>query len=151
MLNEDLIDPKDLKIAKLKLAIENFKKYDKERKAYYSKSLIELGQLKDYVEELEATIPEGSRKELRRLNQSIASYKQHCEHLETIIEAYKNKEQLEPELIQLQFYKESYLNIKEVLKKCQENNLKRFQQLKKEIKRLQAQRDQLLYRIGQNE
>ena len=54
MLNEDLfVDEKDKKIARLKHVIESFKKYDSNRKEYYSKALIELGQLKEYVAELE--------------------------------------------------------------------------------------------------
>lgn len=52
MLNEDLLDDKDIIIARLKLAIEKFKEYDIERKKYYSNALIELGKLKDEVEEL---------------------------------------------------------------------------------------------------
>lgn len=41
-------------ILKLKLAIQHFKKYDNERKEYYKQAMIELGQLRSYVEELEA-------------------------------------------------------------------------------------------------
>lgn len=52
MLNEDLLDPKDKEIYKLKVAIEKFKEYDKKRKEYYSNALIELGQLKDEIDEL---------------------------------------------------------------------------------------------------
>ena len=52
MLNENLLDNKDIIIAKLKLTIEKFKEYDIERKKYYSNALIELGKLKDEVEEL---------------------------------------------------------------------------------------------------
>ena len=55
MLNEDFFDEKDRKIARLEQTIEHFKKYDSERKKYYSKALIELGQLKEYVAELEDT------------------------------------------------------------------------------------------------
>lgn len=54
MLNEDLfVDEKDKKIARLENVIASFKKYDSDRKKYYSKALIELGQLKEYVAELE--------------------------------------------------------------------------------------------------
>ena len=54
MLNEDFfVDEKDKKIARLKEVIEHFKKYDSDRKKYYAKSLIELGQLKEYIAELE--------------------------------------------------------------------------------------------------
>ena len=53
MLNEDLFDPKDLEIAKLKYAIKKFKEYDKERKEYYANLEQEVGALKAYIEELE--------------------------------------------------------------------------------------------------
>lgn len=53
MLNEIFFDEKDREIIKLKKVIEYFKKYDSDRKEYYAKSLIELGQLKEYIAELE--------------------------------------------------------------------------------------------------
>ena len=53
MLNEDLFDPKDLEIAKLKQAIKRFKKYDKERKKYYANLEQEISMLKTYIQELE--------------------------------------------------------------------------------------------------
>lgn len=53
MLNEDLFDPKDLEIAKLKQAIKRFKKYDKERKKYYTNLEQEISMLKTYIQELE--------------------------------------------------------------------------------------------------
>lgn len=55
MLNKDLINPKDLKIAKLRKAIKDFQEYDAERKLYYSEALQKLGELQSYVEELEDT------------------------------------------------------------------------------------------------
>lgn len=51
MLNEILMDNPE--VNKLKIIIADFKKYDKERKEYYANVLVELGQLKSYVEELE--------------------------------------------------------------------------------------------------
>lgn len=51
MLNETLMDNPE--VNRLKFVISKFKEYDKERKAYYANALIELGQLKSYVEELE--------------------------------------------------------------------------------------------------
>lgn len=51
MLNENLMDSKDIIIAKLKLAIKEFQEYDIERKKYYSNALVELGKLKDEMEE----------------------------------------------------------------------------------------------------
>lgn len=52
MLNENLMDSKNIIIAKLKLAIKEFQEYDIERKKYYSNALVELGKLKDEIEEL---------------------------------------------------------------------------------------------------
>ena len=52
MLNENLMDSKDIIIAKLKLAVKEFQEYDIERKKYYSNALVELGKLKDEIEEL---------------------------------------------------------------------------------------------------
>lgn len=40
MLNENLMDSKDIIIAKLKLAIKEFQEYDIERKKYYSNALV---------------------------------------------------------------------------------------------------------------
>lgn len=60
MLNEDLFEPKDLKIAKLEMkiarlekTIESFKRYDEERKLYYQDVVHRLGELESYVQELE--------------------------------------------------------------------------------------------------
>ena len=55
MLNEDLFEEKDKEILKLKALIERFKKYDSNRKQYYASALVELGQLRTYVSELEDT------------------------------------------------------------------------------------------------
>ena len=55
MLNEDLFEEKDKEILKLKALIERFKKYDSNRKQYYADVLVELGQLRTYVSELEDT------------------------------------------------------------------------------------------------
>lgn len=53
MLNEILLDQDKIELNKLKIAIAKFKEYDKERKEYYANVLVELGQLKSYIEELE--------------------------------------------------------------------------------------------------
>lgn len=54
MLNEELIDNKEL--VKLKLQIEKFKKYDKERKEYYKNVLIEYSKCKSLIDEYEDII-----------------------------------------------------------------------------------------------
>lgn len=52
-MNPDLLDPKEIIIGKLKSKIEAFKKYDKERQAYYKDALNRLGQLESYFEEVD--------------------------------------------------------------------------------------------------
>ena len=84
MLNEELIDSEEAKlhytISRLKSTISKFKEYDKERKEYYSKVLIEYGQLKSYIEELEdsdkkAKKINNQRREICRLNTLIRANK----------------------------------------------------------------------------
>lgn len=102
MLNKDLINPKDIKIAKLKLAIENFKKYDAERKEYYASSLQRLGELESYVEELEtnSVIPklrkkiEEQGKTLAYLNRVITANKYHLFNDDYILQCAVNVNEL---------------------------------------------------------
>lgn len=54
-MNEILQNPKDVKIKQMQYIIDSFKKYDEERKQYYANALIELGQAKEYIAELEDT------------------------------------------------------------------------------------------------
>lgn len=53
MINEKLID-KDRLIYCLNRKIEDFKKYDEDRKKYYSQSLRRLGELESFLEEMES-------------------------------------------------------------------------------------------------
>lgn len=54
MMNKALIgDRKDVEIARLKMIIEKFKKYDKNRTEFYAKKMQRLGELESYVIELE--------------------------------------------------------------------------------------------------
>lgn len=54
MINKKLFDdPKDAEIARLKMCIEKFKEYDKERKDYYAKKMRRLGELESFVQEIE--------------------------------------------------------------------------------------------------
>lgn len=90
MLNEIFFDEKDREIIKLKKVIECFKKYDSDRKEYYAKSLIELGQLKEYIAELEDT-----DKKARKIKyQKIA-----IANLERIIHNNKYLAKIDPEQI----------------------------------------------------
>lgn len=83
MLNKDLVDPKDIEIARLKLAIENFKKYDAERKEYYTKSLQRLGELESYVEELE------SNSVIPKLKKKVEEQGKQLAHLSRVITVNK--------------------------------------------------------------
>ena len=78
-MNKELIDDRDIKISSLKKTIELYKKYDQERKEYYKKSLIRLGELESLLSEIEEgddknkkTIIE-QRRELCKLNLIIKS------------------------------------------------------------------------------
>lgn len=80
MLNKKLFeDPKDAEIARLKMCIEKFKEYDKERKDYYAKKMQRLGELESYVQELDTETEIGKlkdtimglRKEVSRLSKEI--------------------------------------------------------------------------------
>lgn len=54
MMNKNLIgDRRDVEIARLKMIIEKFKKYDKDRTEFYAKKMQRLGELESYVIELE--------------------------------------------------------------------------------------------------
>lgn len=80
MLNKKLFeDPKDAEIARLKMAIEKFKEYDKKRKEYYSGKMQRLGELESYVQEIDTETEIGKlkdtimglRKEVSRLSKEI--------------------------------------------------------------------------------
>lgn len=83
MINKDLIgDRKDVEIARLKMIIEKFKKYDKERTEFYSNKMQRLGELESYVVELEEKSETGKleakikdlRSQLSTLNKVRQSY-----------------------------------------------------------------------------
>lgn len=139
MLNEDLfLDQKDKEIARLKATIEQFKKYDKERKEYYSSKLIRLGQLESYVQEINNSIEDKDEKDktILRLNQIIHNQRTELRSLQKImsqknIDIEQEKENLETiDLVKL----------KKELKTLKDENIK----LKKEI-------GNLVYRLSKNE
>lgn len=82
MLNEELFeDKKDAEIARLRLAIKKFKKYDNERRKYYSDKMMRLGELESYVQELDA------KTEIGKLKQTIGTLQGQVRKLSKIIEA----------------------------------------------------------------
>ena len=74
MLNEKLFDdPKDAEIARLKMTIEKFKEYDKERKKYYADKMQRLGELESYVQEIDTETEIGKLKEeIMRLRKEVS-------------------------------------------------------------------------------
>lgn len=74
MLNKKLFDdPKDAEIARLKMTIEKFKEYDKERKKYYAGKMQRLGELESFVQEIDTETEIGKLKEeIMRLRKEVS-------------------------------------------------------------------------------
>ena len=74
MLNKELFeDPKDAEIARLKMTIEKFKEYDKERKKYYADKMQRLGELESFVQEIDTETEIGKLKEeIMRLRKEVS-------------------------------------------------------------------------------
>lgn len=82
MINKKLFDdPKDAKIARLKMTIEKFKEYDRERKKYYADNMQRLGELESYVQELDMET------EIGKLKQTISTLQGQIRKLSKVIEA----------------------------------------------------------------
>lgn len=92
MLNKKLFDdPKDAEIARLKMTIEKFKEYDKERKEYYAKKMQRLGELESYVEELD------TETEIGKLKSQIIDLKKQLGALSLKMQVYRIEEKRTPE------------------------------------------------------
>ena len=92
MLNEKLFDdPKDAEIARLKMTIEKFKEYDKERKEYYAKKMQRLGELESYVQELD------TETEIGKLKSQIIDLKKKLGALSLKLQVYRIEEKRTPE------------------------------------------------------
>lgn len=97
MLNKDLFfeDKKDIEISRLKKAIQEFKKYDEERKSYYTEKMRRLGELESFF--LEVTEAKGERKDLEKI---VLRQKMRISELDRIIQAHKIEEVRSPEELQ---------------------------------------------------
>lgn len=92
MLNKKLFDdPKDAEIARLKMTIEKFKEYDKERKAYYADKMQRLGELESYVQEIDAET------EIGKLKSQIIDLKRQLGALSLKVQVYRIEENRTPE------------------------------------------------------
>lgn len=97
MLNKDLFfeDKKDIEISRLKKVIQEFKKYDEERKSYYTEKMRRLGELESFF--LEVTEAKGERKDLEKI---VLRQKMRISELDRIIQAHKIEEARSPEELQ---------------------------------------------------
>lgn len=97
MLNKDLFfeDKKDIEISRLKKVIQEFKKYDEERKSYYTEKMWRLGELESFF--LEVTEAKGERKDLEKI---VLRQKMRISELDRIIQAHKIEEVRSPEELQ---------------------------------------------------
>lgn len=92
MLNEKLFDdPKDAEIARLKMTIEKFKEYDKERKKYYADKMQRLGELESYVQEID------TETEIGKLKSQIIDLKRQLGALSLKVQVYRIEENRTPE------------------------------------------------------
>lgn len=92
MLNKKLFeDPKDAEIARLKMCIEKFKEYDKERKEYYAKKMQRLGELESYVQEID------TETEIGKLKSQIIDLKKQLGALSLKVQVYRIEEKRTPE------------------------------------------------------
>lgn len=92
MLNKELFeDPKDAEIARLKMTIEKFKEYDKERKKYYADKMQRLGELESYVQEID------TETEIGKLKSQIIDLKKQLGALSLKIQVYRIEEKRTPE------------------------------------------------------
>ena len=126
MLNEDLFEEKDKEILKLKALIERFKKYDSNRKQYYADALVELGQLRTYVSELEDTDKKAKK---------IKAQKLVIKNLERTITENKIAKIVDPEKIK----EIEITELLEHVKKLEQDNnslREKIGQYRKEISRL---------------
>ena len=92
MLNEKLFeDPKDAEIARLKMTIEKFKEYDKERKKYYADKMQRLGELESYIQEID------TETEIGKLKSQIIDLKRQLGALSLKVQVYRIEESRTPE------------------------------------------------------
>lgn len=92
MLNRKLFNSKrDAEIARLKMAIAKFKKYDQERKQYYADKMQRLGELESYAQEID------TETEIGKLKATIVNLKKQLGALSMKLQVYRIEEKRTPE------------------------------------------------------
>lgn len=136
MLNADLFqDKKDREIARLKLTIESFKKYDVERKEYYAEKMNRLGQLEPYISELEND-ENSPMSVIKKLEEKIASQKNEIRTLSMNIQAHNIGINIDTDVLSLNISKKSLSQANEKLRKENMNLKNTVYQLTTELNQL---------------
>lgn len=137
MLNEHLFnDKKDIQIARLKMAIEDFKKYDERRKQYYAKKIRRLQTLDELLREIEGAEKDDLRKIILRQRADLA-------RLNKIIQVHNIEERRSPEelscLINIDTIKrqnETYRENEKTMQATIDELTLKVKELKRELKAL---------------
>lgn len=137
MLNEHLFnDKKDIQIARLKMAIEDFKKYDERRKQYYAKKIRRLQTLDELLREIEGAEKDDLRKIILRQRADLA-------RLNKIIQVHNIEERRSPEelsrLINIDAIKrqnETYRENEKTMQATIDELTLKVKELKRELKNL---------------
>lgn len=136
MLNADLFqDKKDREIARLKLTIEHFKKYDEERKEYYAEKMNRLEQLESYISELEND-KDSPVSVIKKLEEKIASQKDEIRTLSMNIQAHNIGINIDTDVLSLNISKKSLSQANEKLRKENRNLKNTVYQLTTELNQL---------------
>lgn len=138
MLNADLFqDKKDREIARLKLTIEQFKKYVQERKAYYAEKMNRLGQLESYISEFEND-ENSPMSMIKKLEGKIASQKDEIRILSMNIQAHNIGINIDTDVLSLNISKKSLSQANEKLRKENKNLMNTVSQLMNELNQLKS-------------
>ena len=143
MLNEDLMNEKDLEIARLKLTIESFKKYDAERKIYISKLEDDLEEYSARYVELKKASEVGTQELIQKLQNRIDNQRATLRQLSNVVNLVKKAN---PELLEMfQNAEVADIQNQNVLLK------QRNKTLKKEVEKQRGIIDQLIGRLNRVE
>lgn len=125
MLNSNLFqDKKDKEIARLKMTIDKFKRYDKDRKEYYSKSMQRLGELESLFQEFEDV--DENTDEVTALKKIILRQKEEIRKMSIRIELEKLNMDIDTDVMRLNIankhLKEANANLREINARLRKTN-----------------------------
>ena len=117
------------------MTIDKFKKYDKDRKEYYAKSMQRLGQLESYISELEND-KDSPVSVIKKLEEKIASQKDEIRTLSMNIQAHNIGINIDTDVLSLNISKKSLSQANEKLRKENRNLKNTVYQLTTELNQL---------------